>query len=106
MDKKVYLRDYENEKYEAVIKDFEKVSTLICEVITGDEVLKIIYESGYIDVIDSDHLSGKLRRNDYRDAQYIIPLNLIDEFTSFEGDWVDRMFHIRKLKKEENRREK
>lgn len=82
MDKKIILRDYSDLRKEFTIKDFENVKSIYISIISGDEVAEIVYKDGkFVNYDSSDE-----RIMNYYDTCYELPLDLIDEFSAFEGD--------------------
>ena len=82
MDKKVYIRDYDCRKKEIIIPDFEDVVELEVMVISGDEILAVLYKNGRIKKFDS----SDDRFVSYYDGSYIVPLDKVDEFSAMDCD--------------------
>lgn len=74
------LYDYKDGRYEADVDlDNPSIELAMLEVISGDEVLTVIYKDGTTRIVDADTNS---RFHDYFDGSYILVVN---------GKWrVDR----------------
>lgn len=94
MNKRVFLRNYEGEKTAVVIPDFENVTRMRVEIITGDEILFVQHSNQQITKYDS----AEDRMVDFFDEWYELPKELIDEFSAHEGRPHECSEHIRKLK--------
>ena len=86
MDKNITLVNYINKKSTFKIKDFEKVFMIEINIISGDEVAKIIYNDKKIVYLDS----GENRTVSFNDGSYVLPLELLDNFNKYKGDSYKR----------------
>ena len=86
MDKKITLVDYKDRRVDFTIKDFEKVFMIEIEVISGDEVAKIIYNDKRVVYFDS----CENRIMSFNDGSYMLPLERLDEFNNCKCDSYDR----------------
>jgi len=77
MRKTVTIRDYGTKRTKVVIKDFENVSSIFVFVVSGDEVLSVLYKDGHTERFDS----SDCRVTDYYDGGYNVPLDKLDEFS-------------------------
>lgn len=77
MDKKVYLLDYQDIQHEYTIKDFEKVKSIVIEILSGDWVVYVIYENDY-EIFDTGEFNG-YRFQSFYDGTFIINPKRIDE---------------------------
>lgn len=78
MNKKINIYDYKDKPKSIIIKNFENIIEIYCEVLSGDEVLTVVYKDGEEKVFDA----GVHRYIDFYDGVVDIPLNKIDEFAS------------------------
>lgn len=85
MNKEIYIRDYSDKKVPITIPNFEDVIKIIVEIISGDEVLTVLYRDYSTKKFDS---SGCRMQNFY-DDEYELPLDKIDEFSDFVGTSYD-----------------
>lgn len=67
MDKKIRLLNYKNKPKEIIIKDFEKVVSLVFQIKSGDGILTVIYKD-HIETFDSDDS----RQMDFDDGTWFI----------------------------------
>ena len=79
MEKQIKIYDYAGEPTEVVIKDFENVVYIECEVLSGDEVLTVVYKNGDKKIFDS----SSCRMVDYNDGYVSIPLDQVDKISDF-----------------------
>lgn len=84
MERKIIIRDYLDTKKEINISNFEKVLKITCTVLSGDEILMILYDDLSEEVFDSS--------ND-RSADFFDSLN--DIYIKNKLDLIDA-FNIRK----------
>lgn len=85
MHKTVTIRDYGTKRTKVVIKDFENVSSIFVCVISGDEVLYVIYKDGHIERFDSSND----RITDYYDGGYNVPLDKLDAFSDCDKAFIN-----------------
>lgn len=80
MERKIIIRDYLDARTEINIENFEKVLKIDCRVITGDEILIVLYD----DLSEEYFDSSDCRFMDFEDGYYNIykkdKLDLIDKF--------------------------
>lgn len=93
MYKQLTLRDFRGEKSDFIIEDFENVKDIDIVILSGDETATVHYFNGEKEEFDS----SECRLVDYYDCSYELPLNIIDEFSSFEGSSYECERYIRKL---------
>lgn len=92
MKEKIKLLNYKNDSQEVEIDDFENVSLILLKVVTGDELLEVIYEGGKVKKIDPWEFT---RMADYPDYEYDIfdrhfgYDDLVDGMI-FEDEWINR----------------
>lgn len=74
------LYDFEGESQDFDVDlDDENVAAAILQVVSGDEILDVVYKDGEVHTFDAD---TNFRTTDFLDATYILVLN---------GEWqVDR----------------
>lgn len=96
MNKIVYLRNYRDEKIKINIPNWEDIKHIIVVVLSGDERLEVTYYNHEPGVFDSDDDN---RMADYYDGAYLLPIELVDKFSEFEGDSYDCMEYIMGLSK-------
>ena len=96
MDKRVCLRDYAGIKKEVIIPDFEEVVELRVEVISGDEILKVLYKNGEHKKFDSSDGS-------FYDGEYYIPLDMVEEFSNSDCSSYEVADYFRQLNEREER---
>ncbi len=74
------LYDFEGESQDFDVDlDDENVAAAILQVVSGDEILDVVYKDGEVSTFDAD---TNFRTTDFLDATYILVLN---------GEWqVDR----------------
>lgn len=96
MNKIVYLRNYRDEKIKISIPNWEDIKHIIAVVLSGDETLEITYYNHEPGVFDSDDDN---RMVDYYDGAYLLPIELVDKFSEFEGSSCDCMEYIMGLSK-------
>lgn len=74
------LYDFEGEPQDFDVDlDDENITAAILQVVTGDEILDVVYKDGEVRTFDAD---THFRTTDFLDATYILVLN---------GEWqVDR----------------
>lgn len=96
MNKIVYLRNYRDEKIRINIPNWEDIKHIIVVVLSGDETLEITYYNHEPIVFDSD---GDDRMTDCYDGAYLLPIELVDKFSEFEGDSYDCMEYMKRLSK-------
>lgn len=97
MNKIVYLRNYRDEKIKISIPNWEDVKHIIVVVLSGDETLEITYYNHEPIVFDSDGDDDRMK--DFYDGVYLLPIELIDKFSEFEGDSYDCMEYMKRLSK-------
>ena len=83
MTKELTIYDYDQEPVKIEIPDYEKVTEVSCEVISGDEVLTVTYEDGSEVTFDS----SQDRLHDYDDGFVNIPLTLIDKISDIPNSY-------------------
>ncbi len=84
MNKKLTIYDYRGVPVEIEIKNFEEVISAYCEVISGDEILTVIYKDGGKATFDA-YPSGRL--HGYDDGEVEIPLDKIDEISDIADSY-------------------
>ena len=72
MIKTIKIMNYQNKKVNVKIKDFENVVRLRIEVVSGDEILHVLYKDYSVQKYDSAYLLDIGRIMDYHDDLYII----------------------------------
>lgn len=81
MERKIIIRDYADVRKEITIPNFEKVLKIDCDVITGDEILTVLYDNLTAVCFDS---CDSYRLMDFYDCSYDIyikdKLDVIDKF--------------------------
>lgn len=91
MEKEVRLLNYKNEAKTFTIKDFEKVTLLIFEIISGDGVLRVVYDKDKSITLDSSND----RLVDFHDETLVLPPEGIDEINKMEyHDDTDRLYEV------------
>ena len=80
MDKKVYLFDYKDIQHEYTIKGFEKVKSMVINVLSGDWVLYVVYENNDYEVFEANHN----RQVDFYEGTYIINPSRISELNNMK----------------------
>ena len=90
MNKKLTIYDYQGTPVEIEIKDFEEVISAYCEVISGDEILTVIYKDGSKATFDA-YPSGRI--HGYEDGEVEIPLDKIDEISNI-ADSYEMLVHF------------
>ena len=91
MEKEVRLLDYKNEAKTFIIKDFEKVKSLIFQIISGDGVLRVVYDKDNSLTLDS----ADDRLMDFQDGTWVLPPRGIDEINKMEyHDDTDRLDEV------------
>lgn len=93
MNKKVTIYNYERRPMEIEIPDFDKVVSIFCEVITGDEILHVYYIDGKEKEFDSCPAGRCLN---FHDGEVVIPLDKLDEFSSIHYSY-DMLEHFDNL---------
>ena len=68
MTKYIQIMDYKGKKTRTEIKDFEDVNCIVIGVLSGDEVMDVIYASGGIETFDSSDDRGV----DFNDGVYAL----------------------------------
>ena len=86
MNKKLVLVDWDDNKKEFDIPNFENVLFIVINVISGDEVANVLYKNGCLYECDSSND----RTTDYSDCSYPIPLDKIEEFNNLQGSSYER----------------
>ena len=99
MDKKVCIRDYRGVKKEIIILGFEEVVELSVKVISGDEILNVLYKNGKSKKFDS----SDYRHMAFYDDGYNIPLDMVDEFSNMECNSYEVADYFRKLNEKEEK---
>ena len=97
MNKIVYLRNYVDEKIERSIPNWEDVKHIIVVMLSGDETLEVTYYNHEPSVFDSDEDDDRI--GDWYDGAYLLPIELVDKFSEFEGSAYDCMEYIMELSK-------
>lgn len=97
MNKIVYLRNYADKKTKISIPNWEDVKHIIVVVLTGDETLEITYYNHEPGVFDSDDDGDRMV--EYYDGAYLLPIELVDKFSEFEGSSYSCMDYIMGLSK-------
>lgn len=85
MHKTATIRNYNADTTEVVIEEFENVSAIFVCVISGDEVLNVIYKDGRTERFDSSND----RITDYYDGGYNVPLDKLDEFSNCDKAFIN-----------------
>lgn len=96
MNKTVTLRGFDGARTDFIIENFEDVRFIYCRIVTGDEILRVIYKSGEVCEFDC----GEGRILDFIDGEYIIPLGRIDEFSAQTNSY-EAMEFFKELVEEE-----
>lgn len=68
---KLKIFDYDDNCYETEY-DLEGIETIVCNVVSGDEVLIVIFKSGRVINLDAQDYSGNHRRESYFDTSMVI----------------------------------
>lgn len=88
MEKEVRLLDYKNEAKTFIIKDFEKVTLLVFQIISGDGVLRVVYDEDNSLTLDSNNT----RLIDYHDGTWCLPPRCIDDINDMKDHYdTDRL---------------
>lgn len=74
MEKKVRLFDYKDTPMEITIKDFENVKEFVFEILSGDGILKVIYNDNHRETFDS----SDCRLMNFNDGLWVISPKDID----------------------------
>lgn len=90
MNKKLTIYNYNEEPVKITINNFEKVSSVVCKVISGDEILIVNYEDGKEEIFDS-YPNGRL--HGYDDGWVYIPLTMIDDISNIPNSY-DMLEHF------------
>ncbi len=85
MHKTVTIRDYNADTTEVVIDDFENVVSIFVCVISGDEVLYVLYKDGRTERFDS----SDCRATDQYEGGYFLPLDKLDEFSDCDKAFIN-----------------
>ena len=72
MTKTITIMNYQAKKVPVKIKNFEEVIKLTIEVISGDEILQVLYKDYNIEEYDSCYLLDDYRMMDFQDNLYTI----------------------------------
>ena len=83
MDKEVKLIDYKDNEHRFVIEDFENVSELIFEILSGDGVLTVVYSNGKRVEFDSSND----RLMDFHDGMWILQPKDIDVINQMKSHY-------------------
>ena len=70
--KMIKIMNYNCNEVPIKIKDFDEVVRLTIEVVSGDEILHILYKNYKEDTYDSCYLLGNYRYMDFFDNEYVI----------------------------------
>ena len=97
MDKIVYLRNYADEKIKKSIPNWEDIKHIIVVVLSGDETLEITYYNHEPSTFDSDEDDDRM--GDWCDGAYLLPVELVDKFSEFEGSSYECMEYIMGISK-------
>lgn len=103
MAKCIKIMNYDGKKRTAVIDDFENVSCIIIGILSGDEVMSVIYKSGKMVVYDSTndrladfndgvyplYIKGELDRTE--DKAFIDRATAYDGLDRYDNTWWDKM---------------
>lgn len=85
INKEIWLRDYTDTKRKFEITNWDNVSKIYINVISGNEVMEVVYKDKSIVKIDS----SPNRFVDVLHDSYELPLEKIDEFSDFVGSTYD-----------------
>lgn len=82
----IEIMDYNDNKAPVKIKNFENVVRLTIEVVSGDEILHILYKDYTQEEYDSCHMLNNFRMMNFHDDTYIIyditkNINYIDSWS-------------------------
>lgn len=69
---KIEIMNYRNDKVPVTIENFNNVVRLIIEVISGDEILHILYKDYTQEEYDSCYMLNDFRINGFYDGEYVI----------------------------------
>lgn len=86
MEKKIYILDYEGKKTEVEIEDFDNVKRMTITVLSGDEVLDVVYKNGTTRRYDS----SDCRWYSYYDCEYDIYEYDETENPIDDPEWLNR----------------
>ena len=83
MKKTIVIRDYEDKPTHIEIDDFENAVAIFCKILSGDEVITVVFKDGSTKEFDSsnDRIMG------FYDGEYSIPLARIDEFNAMTNSY-------------------
>lgn len=92
MTKTITIMNYQAKKVPVKIKNFEEVVKLTIEVISGDEILKVLYKDYNIEEYDSCYLLDNCRIMDFQDDLYTIyditeNINYIDSWSKRKNSY-------------------
>jgi hypothetical protein len=101
-DIEVWLRDYTETRRKHIIPHIEDVKNMYVNIMSGDELLYVIYKDRKYPmlILDSIEGSGLTRTSSYMQGTYDIPIDLLMDFSSFVGSSSDCMDMIIKKRKE------
>lgn len=68
----IEIMDYNDNKAPVKIENFENVVRLTIEVVSGDEILHVLYKDYTQEEYDSCYMLKNFRMQDYYDDEYII----------------------------------
>lgn len=95
MKKRVFLRNYTGKKIAIKIPDFEKITCMMVQIVSGDEILLVEYD----DQRTAEYDSSDDRMVDFLDDWYNLPKEFINEFSKFEGLPYECAEYINNLKR-------
>lgn len=88
MNKKVKIVDFAGSIKTIILKDISSITSIKVKILTGDEVLKVMYKDGHSKTYDS--CSGIRLANLY-DGEYELSLDKLDEFAKGVGSSYERL---------------
>ena len=86
----INIVDYSGERKQINVGDFELIDSIHVEVITGDEVVTVLYKDNTFEEYDS----SEYRITDYYDGEYDVKAKDIKKWSNLSGDSYDRMIKM------------
>ncbi len=68
---KLKIFDYDDHCYETEY-DLEDIEMIVCNVVSGDEILIVTFKNGCVINLDAQDYSGNYRRESYFDSSMVI----------------------------------
>lgn len=101
MKKIIEIMNYENKKVPIELNDFDNVVKLQIEVITGDEILHVLYKDYSSKIFDSSCLLNNPRIMGFADDLYTIyditkNINYIDNWNKRKNSYIYKLKEVKK----------